>query len=267
MKTTLLLTCSVLLAHTPSSAQLLAGEVPNGMLAMDVDQTITLTETNTTDSIALEFDCDDFHDAWAVLHRGAPEVDAPNIAMIHFLDDDVEVCTSLTPPTQPRPKYHAFGYPLDCAGDFNWQINDVLVLGDYGGFLAIGPVTIDSLYIGYRRDGQTGWMLLSFGLEGGPSVSLTIHRILSICPGPLSVDDVTIASSITLFPNPGNGDPIRVESAEPIRSIEVFDATGRVIAHDEGILRTVPSPNNAGTYLLRATHADGQRSTQRWMRY
>lgn len=265
MKTTLLLSCSVLLlTHAQASAQLLAGEVPDGMSVLDVDYTITLTEANTRDSIALEFDCDDFHDAWAILHRGAPEVDAPNSAVIRFVDDDVEVCTSLAPPSEQRPKYHAFGESLDCAGDFDWQIRDELVLGDFGDFFATGPISIDSMYVGFRRVGASGWMLLSFDLQ---AVNLTAHRLLPICPGPTSVDEVTSATGITLYPNPGSGEHIRVESADVIHSIEVLDATGRVIAHHEGLLRTIPSPSNAGTYLVRATHANGQRSTQRWVRY
>lgn len=262
-----LLLVILLLASVPAAAQLMAGEVPDGLSAIDMDLTITLTQPETSDSIALEFDCDDFQDAWVILHRGAPEVDAPNSVHLRFLDDDVEVCTSLTPPTQLRPKYHAFGEPLDCAGNFDWQINDELVLGDYGGFFTAGPITIDSPYMGYRRGTETGWILLSFDLQGIPAVSLSVHSLLSICPGPTWVDEVTSATGIMLYPNPGNGEHIRVESADVIRSIDVLDATGRVIAHYEGILPSIPAPSNAGTYLVRATYSNGQRSTQRWVRY
>lgn len=267
MRTALFLSFSALLfAHAPLHAQLLAGEVPDGMSAMEVDQTITLTEALTTDSIALEFDCDDFQDAWAVLHRGAPEADGPNSASIRFLDDDVEVCMSVDPPSEQRPKYHSFGEPLNCAGDFDWQLGDELVLGDFGGFFATGPISIDSMYVGFRRDGVSGWMLLSFDLQGTTGVSLTIHRALAICPGPLTVEGMTTGPGITLHPNPGSGDPIRLESNKAIQSVEVFDATGRIVAVHEGITRTIPSPDGAGTYLVRATFADGQRSIQRWVR-
>jgi hypothetical protein len=262
-----LLLVMLLLASVPARAQLLAGEVPDGGNAIELDATITLTQAFTADSIALEFDCDDFQDAWAVLYRGAPEVDGPNSALIRFLDDDVEVCTSLSPPSERRPKYHAFGEALDCAGDFDWQISNELVLGDFGGFFATGPVSIDSLYVGFRRDEQTGWMLLSFDLQGGPAVSLTTHRLLPICPGPTSVDEATTTSGITLYPNPGNGEHIRVETAVVLRSLEVLDATGRMMALYDGTLRTIPSPSDPGTYLVHATQGDGQRSTKRWVRY
>lgn len=268
MKTTLLLSCSVLLfAHAPADAQILAGEVPDGMSVLDIDQTITLTQPGSSDSIALEIDCDDFQDAWAVLYRGAPEVDAPNFAQLNFQDEDIEVCAELTAPFQVRPKYHAFGEPLDCAGGYEWQLNDPLVLGDFGGFFATGPFSIDSQYVAYRRGGVTGWILLSFDVQASPAVSLSIHQILPICPGPLSVDENSIAPGIRLHPNPGSGEPIRVESDAVLRSIEVIDATGRIVARHEGMLRYIPAPTVAGAYLLRATFADGQRSTQRWVRY
>jgi hypothetical protein len=83
----------------------------------------------------------------------------------------------------------------------------------------------------------------------------------------MSVDDPTNASGIMLYPNPGNNGTIHIESADVLRSIEVLDATGRMVALYEGTLRTIPSPDIAGTYLVRATYADGQRSTQRWVRY
>lgn len=268
MKTAPLLSGSILLlAHAPVSAQLLAGEVPDGMSAMDVNYTFTLTEANTSDSIALEFDCDDFQDAWAVLHRGMPEADGPNYAQIVFVDDDIEVCTNLAAPFQVRPKYHDFGDPLDCAGGFEWQINTPLVLGDLGSLIAIGPVTIDSQYVAYKRDGVIGWMLLSFELQGDQAVSLTVHRILSICTGPLSVGDVTTSSGITLFPNPASEGNIHVESSNAVLSIEVLDATGRSIARHNGPLQEFAAPQKVGTYLVRATHFDGRRSYTRLVRH
>lgn len=237
------------------------------MSALDLNLGIALSLPFTTDSFALEFDCDDSFDAWAVLHRGAPEVDGPNNALIHFVDDDVEVCVSLAPPTMQRPKYHAFGDPLDCAGSFNWQLGEQVVLGDFGGFTAIGPITIDSLYIGYRRSGQTGWMLLSFDVQGGLNpVSLHVHQLLPLCPGTMAVGEATSASSIALFPNPGNGADIRIESAVPLRSIELLDATGRLVAHHDGGVRMIPSPTMAGIYLLRVMHVDGRMSFVRFVR-
>jgi hypothetical protein len=259
-----LLLVILLLASVPAKAQLLAGEVPDGGSAIELDATITLTQAFTADSIALEFDCDDFQDAWAVLYRGAPEVDGPNSAVIRFLDDDVEVCTSLGPPSERRPKYHAFGEALDCEGDFDWQISNELVLGDFGGFFATGPFSIDSLYVGFRRDAQTGWMLLSFDLQ---AVNLTAHRLLPICPVPTSVDETAAADGITLYPNPCHGETIRVESTDALRSIQVLDATGRSISYYDGMVQTIPSPAKAGSYFVRALHADGRISVLRLISY
>ena len=264
MRTHLLLSFAGLyLTHGPLKAQLLAGQVPDGLNAMVLDQTLSLSQAFSADSIALEFDCDDSQDAWVVLYRGAPEVDGPNSAVIHFLDDDVEVCASLAPPIQVRPKYHVLGDALDCAGDFDWQISDELMLGDFGGFIATGPISIDSMYVGYKRGSQTGWMLLSFDLQGEPAVTLTAHRLLPICPGATSVDVVPPGSGISMHPNPGNGEYIRVESATPLISIELLDATGRSLSQHDGTVRIIPSPTAAGTYFVRALLADGRISLLR----
>lgn len=260
MKARLLILCSVLLfARSGGNAQLLAGEVPDGISAYDVNLSITLTIPFTADSSSLEFDCDDFHDAKAVLYRGAPEVDGPNIALLRFVDDDIEVCADMATGFQQRPKYHAFGEPLDCAGGFGWQAVDRIVLGDFGGFTAIGPVAITNQYIAYRRGAQTGWILLSFEVQGGlNSVNMQVHQLLPLCPGAMSVADGATASVISLFPNPSNSGPIRVESADALRSIDVLDATGRIVAQYGGAIRWIASPGNAGTYVVRATHSDGR---------
>lgn len=260
MKARLLLPCSaLLLSCLPANAQLLAGEVPDGMNAMDVNLSIALTVPFTADSSSIEFDCDDFHDAKAVLYRGAPEVDGPNVAVLRFVDDDIEVCANMLTGFLQRPKYHTFGEALDCAGGFDWHAMDQIVLGDFGGFTATGPVTVTNQYIAYRRGPQIGWILLSFNVQGGLNpVSMQVHQLLPLCPGAMSVGEGRSASGITLFPNPSNGGPIRVESADAIRSIDVLDATGRSIAQYNGAIRSVPSPGIAGTYVVRATHADGR---------
>lgn len=169
-------------------------------------------------------------------------------------------------PFQQRPKYYAFDQLLDCAGDFDWQSTDQLVLGDFGGFTAIGPITIDSLYIAYRRGAQVGWMLLSFDVLGNLPVRLQVHQVLPICPGAMSVIE-RAAPSVALFPNPSNGQPVRLEIADALRSIELLDAAGRILASYNGTVRTIAAPDGAGTYLVRATHADGRRSTTRLVRY
>ena len=267
MRTHLLPVVVLFFLSVPASAQLHAGEVPSGSNALDLNIDIVLNMSFTVDSASLELDCDDFMDAWAVLVHGAPPVDAPNVAMLRFVDDDLEVCMEFAPnPFQQRPKYYAFDQLLDCAGDFDWQSTDQLVLGDFGGFTAIGPITIDSLYIAYRRGAQVGWMLLSFDVLGNLPVRLQVHQVLPICPGAMSVIE-RAAPSVALFPNPSNGQPVRLEIADALRSIELLDAAGRILASYNGTVRTIAAPDGAGTYLVRATHADGRRSTTRLVRY
>lgn len=70
-----------------------------------------------------------------------------------------------------------------------------------------------------------------------------------------------------LFPNPSNGQSIHVQGAATLRSLDVFDPTGRLIAHYNGTVRTIAAPEVTGTYFVRAVQADGRLTTTRLMRY
>lgn len=255
----------ILLLGTSANAQLTAGEVPDGSIAYDVDIDLSLDQQFTSDTAALELDCDDFMDVQAVLMRGAPEIDAPHIASLHFVDDDIEVCMDPVPGFLQRPKYHAFGEPLDCSGDFEWQLADVLVLGSFGDLMGAGPLTVDSSYIAYRRGDEMGWILLSFDLAQAEVLHFQIHRLLPICQGPTAVAEQERPMPVTLFPNPGTGGTIRVESGQEIHQLELLDPTGRVLARYGGGVRTIAAPEHAGSYLVRAVFADGRRSVSRFV--
>jgi hypothetical protein len=258
----------LLLLSAPMHAQLSAGEVPDGSIAYEVNIDLFLDQAFTSDTADLELDCDDFMDARAMLFRGAPEIDAPHVASLQFVDDDIEVCMDMSPSTnfQLRPKYYAFGEVLDCSGDFDWQVADQLVLGDIGGFMAIGPWVMDSMYIAYRRGNEMGWILLSFDLTGNDGSRLQVHRLLPICQGPNAVAENERPSLLSLYPNPGNGGTIRVESANDLRQLELLDSSGRMIARYSGNVQMIAAPEIAGSYLVRATFTDGQRSVSRFVR-
>ena len=163
-----------------------------------------------------------------------------------------------------RPKYYSFGEALDCSGDFAWQPTGELYLGDYGGFGFIGPWEVDSLYIAYRQAGVMGWILLSFQLSGD-TVGIQVHELLPLCQLASGVEEELGAPLLVLYPNPGNGGPIRVESTLPLQRLDVLDATGRLIAQYGGNVRTIAAPEHAGAYLVRATHTDGRRSVHRFV--
>lgn len=260
----LLLPLALVVLCKPLAAQLTAGGVPPGGTVLQTNINLALSVPNTTDSASLELDCDDFLDAWAVLHRDMPEVDGTNWAALHFVDDDIEVCVDLLSGFSQRPKYHLFGEPLDCGANFSWQPVGQLYLGDYGGFVMTGPFAIDNQYIAYRRNGQVGWIKLSFELDQS-TIALHVPELLPLCPITVGIDEQPGAGGFTLFPNPGNGREIHVMAETPLEQIEVFDATGRTLARYAGTARTIPAPVSPGTYLVRATQADGQRSTLRWV--
>ena len=266
MRTHLLRIAALLLLTAPVNAQFHAGEVPPGMNAMDVNIHIVLPIPNTTSSATFEVDCDDQPEVMVTLVHGQPAVDAPNIAILQMLDDDLELCMDLAPYYR-RPQYYNFGQELYCTDNFDWQSDSVNVLGDFGSWMAIGPTDIDSMYVAYRRGVQIGWILLSFDVNDGLSVSLRIHQVLPICPASTSIEQHGPSPALVLFPNPGSGGPVRVESPDALRGIEVLDPAGRPIARYGGMVRTIASPEVAGTYLVRAIHADGRRSFTRLIRH
>jgi hypothetical protein len=249
-----------------SHAQLTAGEVPPGATTYDPGIDLSIAAPFTEDSADIELDCDDFADLRAWLHRGAPEIDAPHIAALHFIDNDIEVCMDLQTGFGQRPKYHAFGEALDCSGNYSWQLVDPIILGDLGGFLGTGPEMIDSMYIAFRRGAEIGWMLLSFDLNQDPDLDLEIHELLPLCQIPTSMDERG-AKLVVIHPNPSNGGPIQLRVADPIRTIEVIDATGKIIAEYPDGTRSVDAPDVPGVYFARIIDDDGHISVSRFIRY
>ena len=264
MRTTLLL--STLLIPSIIHAQLTAGEVPLGTTTYDPGIALSLATQFTQDSADIELDCDDFADVRVWLHRGAPELDAPNIAELHFVDSDIEVCMNTEPGFGQRPKYHAFGEALDCSGDFVWEVVDPIILGNFGGFLGTGPWSIDSSYIAYRRGSEMGWMLLSFDLDGNPGVDLQVHELLPLCQISTSISEVGQESAV-IHPNPTNGAPLQMRATQPNRNIQVLDVTGKILADYAGNTRTIDAPEVPGIYFARVIGFDGDVTISRFVRY
>ena len=166
-----------------------------------------------------------------------------------------------------RPQYYDMGELLDCTGDFDWQSDSINILGDFGGFFSMGPEGIESQFIAYRRGAQVGWIRVTFNVAGSGAVQLQVLEVLPICPVTMGIASHDAPSFVTLFPNPGNGEPIHVQSADALRSIEVLDAAGRSIAQYNGTVRMIAAPDVAGAYLVRVVHMDGRRSITRLVRY
>jgi hypothetical protein len=261
-----LLPIAALLFSTQANAQITAGEIPPGQSAYNTPVDLRLSTILSTDSGSLELDCDDAFDGWARLVRGYPAIDAPNSAELDFYVNDIEVCMDLASGSQQRPKYYAFGEPLECTGDHAWQDGDRVLLGDFGGFGAIGPVTLDSLYIAYRQDEIPGWLLLSFDLTDDDEIDLQVHSLLSVCGGSTSIPQLEASTAVTLSPNPSDGGMINVQHAGDLSSIAVLDATGRMIAQYPGAVRMIAAPEVEGAYLAYFFHSDGRRYYTRMVR-
>lgn len=266
MRTPLLSLIALLLLSGTAIGQINAGDVPISTSAANVGIDITLSTPFSMATAPFDLDCDSVPDLTAVLIYGEPAIDAPNYARLDQLDPDLELCKDMA--VYERPQYYAFGQPLDCTGSFDWQSDSINVLGDIGTFTAIGPALIDSMYVAYRSGTQVGWILLSFDLNGslGTPVRFQIHQILQLCHG-TSISTNAPAPVVALFPNPNNGQPIHVQSPDALRSIEVLDPAGKILARYGGTVRTIAAPEVAGTYFVRALHADGRRSITRLVRY
>lgn len=263
-----LLPVALLFAAPTLCAQLNAGDVPPGSSVDTSGTELELHTMFTTVTASFDVDCDGIMDFEALLRQGAPEIDSPNFCTLRRLHAGLELCADLDP-VYWRPKYHALGEALDCINGFDWRSDSITVLGDIGTFMAMGPEVVDSQYVAFRNSGAVGWLLLSFNISAGgvvQGVSLTIHQVLVPCIN-LGIHDPTAPAAPTLYPNPTSGQAVRVESTEPLRSIELIDLTGKVLAHYSGVVRTIAAPEVAGTYLVRTTFADGKRSVGRLVRY
>lgn len=265
MRTSFLPVFAFLFMAPEAGAQINAGDIPAGTSVFNPGIDLILSNPFTTDSASFDVDCDGGPDIRAFLLRGEPAIDAPNIAFLHLLDPDLELCSDMA--QFQRPQYHAWGQSIDCTGNFNWQSDSVNILGDFGSFSAIGPLSTSYTYVAYRMGGtQVGWIQLSFEVDGSLQVSLQIHEVLQLCISN-DVDEHAVQPALTLFPDPSNGQEIHVECNDALESIEMLDAAGRVISEYNGVERTIAAPEVAGTYLVRALYADGRRSVTRLVRY
>ena len=265
MRTTLI-PIAALLFSAQTNAQITAGEVPAGQSAIEVLGSVSLSTNFSSDSIGIELDCDDAMDAWAILRLGFPAVDAPNSAELRSSGSEIEVCMDLASGSLQRPRYYTFGQVLDCSGGFGWQSDASFTLGDLGGFGAIGPGMVDSLYIAYRQDGITGWIRLSFDLSEA-EIDMQVHTVLSVCGGTTSIARNTRPAVATLHPNPSDGRPVRVESTKTIRYIELLDTYGRTIALHPGNTQLITPPDAAGTYWVRLVFSDDLQNILPLVRY
>ncbi len=246
------------MAAVPLHAQLHAGEVPQGSIAIGIGATIALPDPFTEDSVLLETDCDDSFDLVITLLHGMPAIDAPNTVVLRTLDDDLELCRDAE-----RPYYYGAGELLTCTGAFSWQSNNINILGDYGGFGMIGPSTVDSLYLGIRQGALSGWVLLSFDLTDTVPI-LHVHQALSFCMATTTGEPAT-AGPVVIAPTVTHGEPVRI-GIDASRSLEVLDATGRTMARYGPNVREIAAPREAGLYFLRVERTDGTWSCGRFVR-
>lgn len=269
MRTSILLFSALALSAIPAAAQLNAGEIPSGYNAWEPGIDLQLATAFTQDSAYIDVDCDERADIKVVLTQGEPALDAPNACYLQSLDTAMAFCAYGASFDQ-RPQYYAFGASLDCSGNYAWHSDGPTLLGNFGGLLPSGPATIDSMYVAYSNGGQTGWILLSFKMaadgDPGAPVSLQVHQVLRPCIAE-SVGSHDKDGSLTLFPNPGHGVDIRIQSTDALRSITVLATTGQLLASYPGNQRSIPAPEAAGIYLLRAQHNDGHWSVTRLVRY
>lgn len=248
------------LVPTILCAQVTAGEAPPGGTILDFGIDLQLNLPNTVDSADIEIDCDDFLDLRAILVRNEPAADGPNFALLRMVDDDLEFCMD-----PDRPRYYTAGEPVECTGENSWVTAGEQVLGDYGGFFMIGPATVDSLYVGYRRGSNIGWILLSFDLTMETGCRLQVHRALSICLS-MGIQDPDSPSAPALSPNPTHGQDVQVLAPAGWLHLELTDVTGRVLGRYGAGTRSITAPATPGIHLVRLHYADGSSICSRLVR-
>ncbi|MFZ1658103.1 MAG: hypothetical protein WAT61_04765 [Flavobacteriales bacterium] len=264
-KPTLLLS-ALLLSALPAAAQLNAGDIPAGFSVLEPGIDLELYGAFTQDSAFIDLDCDGQPELMVMLWRGEPAIDASNFGAIHLLDTGMALCADGAMYNW-RPQYYDFGNSLNCTGNFSWRSDSITWLGNFGDLLPVGPTSLNSKYVAYNYNGQIGWILLSFDVfpELDAPITLQVHEVLRPCLAQ-SVGSLGKDARLTLFPNPGDGADIRIHSTDVLRSIDLLAPTGKLLARHTGDLRSIPAPEAAGIYFLRAQHNDGQWSVSRLVR-
>lgn len=262
-----LLAATLLAIATQGTAQLIAGEVPPGSTALELDVEISIPIFEDADSALIDLDCDEVPDILVILDPDYADLDgSEQRAMMIMLDDELEVCRTGIYTGTPRALYHSEGEALICTGpSTSWSPFEIVILGNQSGQPGPdGPSYVDSSYIAVRRGGDVIWIQVSFSLDLF-SPWLTVHRALSFCGLSTGIASME-RNTPSIQPSLTAGEPLQVTSASTVLSIEISDAAGRMVAqHGQGTW-SIPAPDMPGLYTARILTADGTRSVSRFAR-
>lgn len=181
-------------------AQITADSVQPGTSVSNpfVNLTVAANFQNVADSF--DIDCDGVADMKIEMIKGETALDNPNYAVLKVKNSLFEICAD--PGTffgRQNLHYYNKGDTLKCT---HWATDTIYNLGNYGCMLCSGPLSVNNLYIAYRKTGgtpQVGWIKISFNLsdQGNSStvITLSVNEVLSQC---LCSQSITINGSTTI---------------------------------------------------------------------
>ncbi|MBK8583455.1 MAG: hypothetical protein IPL86_17070 [Flavobacteriales bacterium] len=238
---------------------------PAGYSVLEPGIDLELYGAFTQDSAFIDLDCDGQPELMVLLWRGEPAIDASNFGAIHLLDTGMALCADGAMYNW-RPQYYDFGNSLNCTGKFFMAQRQHHVARQFrrpAPRWAHEPQQpIRGLQL--QRPDRLDPALVRC-VPGARCAALQVHEVLRPCLAQ-SVGSLGKDARLTLFPNPGDGADIRIHSTDVLRSIDLLAPTGKLLARHTGDLRSIPAPEAAGIYFLRAQHNDGQWSVSRFVR-
>lgn len=268
------LICIILTAQLALRAQITADSVPPGMFSVNPNVALSVSPCTSYDSTIIDINCDGNTDFSLILYKGATVIDGANVAYLRIVNDSFEICkdTGGMVSGYARPHYYNAGDPLVPAANSMWGNDAWYQFGDYGCMMCSGPASQTNKYIAYRKQGQVGWMKLSFALSDGGScvalITLTVHAVLSSClaDGISENED----RGFVLYPNPfGTTTTVTMQQTLTNGTLTIYNATGECVKHQSGLRGSTFYIDRAGLpdgmYLFTFSDENGVVSTRRVM--
>ena len=269
-RSTLTLFAMLLSSLASLHAQTVAGTLPAGANVQNPNLYLEVDTINATMHESLDLDCDGQPDLTFGLNYGYLALDAPCIAEVEILHDQIEICGHFPwQSNSPQATQYQVGDALSCNNGSNYWSDTIIYLGWYGGFIPQPPFSGTDSYLAFRSNGNVGWVRLSYNIDHtNDTIFLQVDEVARYCLTN-GMEDRTTAN-FQCYPNPfENQLTIEADDAEPITRVSLFNMMGKLVYDEQSQPLTqlnIQPKVASGVYLLQVTTASGQTGTQRIIR-
>ncbi len=249
-----------------SFAQVLAGDVPPGMVVTNPVISLSNSITSTAVSDSLDIDLDGVDDVKFTLYNGPTIIDGANSLKILIKNPLFSFCTHDTAWSY-RVVQYSFNDLLDCNFTPGWISDTLIFIGDYGCMGCAGPGTATDKYFAYQKGSDIGWIKFSYDIVGQGSGTPLTFQVFEMVSEDTNIGIAENAKgNLNTYPNPTTDGYVALTSNKQIAHIQVFNVLGSELPFDRVSTSGIQLPENTGIYFVRSTFSDGSISTVRVVR-